>query len=113
ETKINEKHLIDLLSLIENKKITETTAQKLLENLVEKPFDVNEYVKKHKLEAISGVEELEKICKDVIKKNNKVVSDYKKGRKEALHFLIGQVMKATKGKASPKELKEIFTKLIN
>ncbi len=113
ETKINEKHIIDLLSLIETKKITETTAQKILEKLAGKLFDVNSYVKEHKLGVISGVEELEKICKDVIKKNNKVVSDYKKGRKEALNFLVGQVMKATKGKASPKELKEVFTKLIN
>jgi len=113
ETKINEKHIIDLLKLVENKKITETTAQKILENLAERPFDVNEYVKKHKLGAISGVEELEKICKGVIKQHEKVVNDYKNGRKEALNFLVGQVMRATKGKASPKELKQIFTKLIN
>ena len=112
DTEINEKHLIDLLRLVKTKKITETTAQKILENLVEKPFDVNSYVKEHKLSAISGVKELEKICKDIMKKNNKVVSDYKKGRKEALHFLIGQVMRATKGKASPKEVNEILRKLI-
>jgi len=113
ETEINEKHMISLLTLIEENKITETTAQKILEKLAEKPFDINSCVKEHKLMAISGVKELEKICRDVILKNPKVVSDYKKGRKEALHFLIGQVMKATKGKASPKELKQIFTKLIN
>ncbi len=112
ETEINEKHVIDLLKLVENKKITETTAQKILENLAKKPFNVTNYVKKHKLEAISGVEKLEKICKDVIKQHEKVVSDYKKGRKEALNFLVGQVMRATKGKASPKELKQIFIKLL-
>jgi len=113
ETGINEKHMISLLASIEENKITETTAQKILEKLAEKPFDVTNYIKENKLGVISGVEELEKICREVIKNNNKVVSDYKKGRKEALNFLVGQVMKATKGKASPKELKEIFTKLIN
>jgi len=113
ETKINEKHIIDLLKLVENKKITETTAQKILENLAEKLFNVNSYVKEHKLRVISAVKELEKLCKDIIRQHEKVVSDYKKGRKEALNFLVGQVMRATKGKASPKELKEIFTKLIN
>jgi len=112
DTKINEKHLIGLLSLIENKKITETTAQKLLEKLAEKPFDVNSYVKKHKLMAIFGVEELEKLCRNVVKNNNKVVSDYKKGRKEALNYLVGQVMKATKGKASPKHVNEIIKRLV-
>jgi len=112
ETKINEKHLIDLLKLVENKKITETTAQKILENLAEKPFDVKKYVKENKLESISDSEEIEKICKEVIKQHEKVVSDYKNGRKEALNFLVGQVMRATKGKASPKELKQVFIKLL-
>jgi len=112
ETGINEKHMISLLTLIEENKITETTAQKILEKLAEKLFDVNSYVKEHNLKVISGVEELEKLCKDVIKKNNKVVSDYKKGRKQALNFLVGQIMKATKGKASPKEVNEILRKLI-
>jgi len=74
---------------------------------------LNGYVKKHELGVISAVKELEKLCKDIIKHHEKVVSDYKKGRKEALNYLVGQVMRATKGKASPKELKQIFTKLIN
>jgi len=112
ETGINEKHMISLLTLIEENKITETTAQKILEKLAEKLFDVNSYVKEHNLKVISGVEELEKLCRDVIKKNNKVVSDYKKGRKQALNFLVGQIMKATKGKASPKHVNEIIKKLI-
>ncbi|MDD5086703.1 MAG: Asp-tRNA(Asn)/Glu-tRNA(Gln) amidotransferase subunit GatB [Candidatus Nanoarchaeia archaeon] len=113
EVKLDEKNLIELLLLVENKKITEPTAKKLIEKLVEKPFDVKKYVKQEKLESISDTDELEQICKDVIKNNQKVVDDYKNGRKEALNYLVGQVMRTTKGKASPKELNELFKKLID
>ncbi len=113
EVKLDEKNLIELLLLIENKKITEATAKKMIEKLVEKPFDVKKYVKENKLESISDKGELEKLCKDVIKNNKNVVDDYKSGKKEALNYLVGQVMRATKGKASPKELNEIFKKLIS
>ena len=92
ETEMNEKHMIQLLKLIENKKITENVAQKLLEKLIEKPFDVNEYVKKEKLEAVSDSGELEKYCKEAIKENPQAVEDYKNGEEKALNFIVGSVM---------------------
>ncbi|MBI2134645.1 Asp-tRNA(Asn)/Glu-tRNA(Gln) amidotransferase subunit GatB [Candidatus Woesearchaeota archaeon] len=112
EIEIDEKHLIQLLKLVENKKITENVAQKLLEKLVEKPFDVNEYVKKERLEAVSDVSELEKYCREAIKENPKAVEDYKSGNEKALNFVIGSVMKKTKGKATPKEVNEIIKSLL-
>ena len=113
EVGLDEKHMIDLLKLVENKKITDNVASKLLEKLIEKPFDVKEHVKKEKLEAVSDIEELEKYCKDAIKENPKAVEDYKKGEKKALNYIVGKVMQKTKGKATPKEVNEIILKLIN
>jgi aspartyl-tRNA(Asn)/glutamyl-tRNA(Gln) amidotransferase subunit B len=112
EMEMDESHMIQLLKLVESKKITETVAQKILEKLIEKPFDVNEYVKKEKLEAVSDKEEIEKYCKEAISENPKAVEDYKKGEAKALHFLVGQVMRKTKGKATPKEVNEILKNLI-
>lgn len=112
EVKINERHIIDLLRLIENKKITDNVAQKILEKLIEKPFNVNEYVKKEKLEAVSDVSELEKFCREAIEENPKAVEDYKKGEAKALNFIVGSVMKKTKGKATPKEVNEIILRLL-
>lgn len=105
-------HLIDLLKLVESKKITDTIAQKILEKLIEKPFDVNEYVKKEKLEALSDTKAIEKLCKEAIEENPDVVEDYKKGNEKSFNFLIGQVMKKSKGKATPKEVNEIIKRLI-
>ena len=112
EVEINEKHMIDLLKLVEAKKITDNVASKLLEKLVEKPFDVKQYIKKEGLEAVSDVSELEKYCKEAIAENPQAIEDYKKGEKKALNFIVGSVMKKTRGKATPKEVNEIILRLI-
>ena len=104
--------MIDLLTLIENKTITEKVAQKLIEQLVEKPFDVNNYVKLQGLEAVSDKTEIEKFCKEAIKEAPKAIEDYKAGNEKALNFVVGIVMKKSKGKATPKEVNEILKKLI-
>ena len=88
------------------------TAKELLDKLIKKPFDVREFVEKQGLKAFSGKKELEKFCKDAIKENPKAASDYNAGRKEAIHFLVGKVMRKTKGKATPQELIKIMEKLL-
>ena len=112
DVEIDEKHMIDLLRLVESKKITDNVASKILEKLIEKPFDVNEYVRKEKLEALSDVSELEKYCMEAIADNPKAVEDYKKGEAKALNYIVGAVMRKSKGKATPKEVNEIILRLI-
>ena len=107
-----ETHLIDLLKSVEKKVITDATAQKLMEKLVEKPFDVLKHIGEEGLAALSDKKEIEKYCKEAIAENPKAAEDYKKGEEKALHFIIGQVMKKTKGKATPKEVNEILKRLI-
>lgn len=112
EVEIDENHMIDLLKLVEDKKITDSVASKILEKLIEKPFDVKEYVKKEKLEAVSDVSELEKYCREAIAENPQAVEDYKNGEKKALNFIVGKIMQKTRGKATPKEVNEIILRLI-
>ena len=112
DTKIKDMHMINLLRLIEEKAITEKVAQKIIEKLIEKPFDVKEYVEKEKLGAVSDKDEIEKFCKEAIKEAAKAVEDYKKGEEKALNFIVGLVMKKTRGKATPKEVNEILKRLI-
>src|SRR3989338_1015408 len=63
DVEINDEHIISLLKLVYERKITDNVASGILEKLVEKPFDVTEYVKKEGLEAVSDISELEKYCK--------------------------------------------------
>jgi aspartyl-tRNA(Asn)/glutamyl-tRNA(Gln) amidotransferase subunit B len=109
---IDEKHLTELLKLLEKKKITDATGQKIMELLCEKSFDVKEYVRREGLEAVSDSSELEKFCKEAISENPKAIADYKSGNAGALNFIVGQVMKKTKGKATPKEVNEILKNLV-
>jgi len=112
EMGIDEMHMVQLLKLVENRTITDSVAQKILEKLVEKPFDVNEYVKKENLGAVSDASELEKYCGEAVKENPKAAEDYRNGEEKALNFIVGQVMKKTKGKATPKEVNDIIKKLV-
>jgi len=109
---IDETHLIQLLKLIENGDITENVGQKILEKLMAKPFDVNEYVEKEGLKTNSDSGELEMFCSEVINDQPKAVEDYKGGNEQSLNFLIGQVMRKTRGTAKPDVVKAAFKKLL-
>ncbi|MFH1210393.1 MAG: Asp-tRNA(Asn)/Glu-tRNA(Gln) amidotransferase subunit GatB [archaeon] len=112
ELEIDETHIIDLLSLLESKQITDNVAKDIMIKLMESPFDVKQYVKKNKLTAVSDSSDLEKVCDEVIRENPKAVSDLKSGKQEALNFLMGQVAKKTKGRASADVVRSILTKKV-
>lgn len=112
ELNISREHMIELLELLEQNNITEQVGRKLLQERAEKEFSPKHYVHEHGLAAIADVDELEKLCEEAIKNNPQVVADYKSGKSEALNYLVGVVMKQTKGKAKPQELKELFANLI-
>ena len=69
-----------------------------------------EIVKAKGLSQISDTSELEKMVEEVIEANPQSVSDFAEGKKQAAGFLMGQLMKASKGKANPKVVKEILDK---
>lgn len=112
DTKIKDIHMIDMLKLIEEKAITEKVAQRIIEQLVEKPFDVRDYVKKEGLGAVSDSGEIEKFCKEAVSEAGKAVEDYKKGEEKALNFIVGIVMRKTRGKADPAVVRKILKKII-
>lgn len=112
KVKIDEDCLKKILSLVSDKKITDNVGKKLIEKLIEGNFDVGAYVKENNLESLSDSSQLEDICKKVVLDNSSVVEDVKSGNEKAINFLIGQVMRQTKGSARPDELKEIFKRLI-
>ena len=70
-------------------------------------------VKELGLEQVSDSGELEKIIADVLAANENVVADVKTGKAAGVQFLVGQVMKATKGKANPKVVQELLGRLLS
>lgn len=112
QTKITPSHLIDLLTLVEKKDITDANAQKLLEDLVKGPFDVKERVKELGLKVIDDSSKLEQFCKEAIIEAPKAVEDYKAGKIESLNFIVGLVMRKTKGQAKPDVVRELLLNLL-
>jgi aspartyl-tRNA(Asn)/glutamyl-tRNA(Gln) amidotransferase subunit B len=75
--------------------------------------DADAIIEKRGLKQISDSGELEKICDQVIAANAKQVEDYRAGRDKAFNSLVGQVMKATKGKANPQQVNDILKRKLS
>jgi aspartyl-tRNA(Asn)/glutamyl-tRNA(Gln) amidotransferase subunit B len=85
-------------------------AKEVIVEMVETKKTPQEIVKSKGLSQISDKAAIEKIINDVLAANEKSVSDYKGGKKTALTFLVGQVMKQTKGAANPALVNELLKK---
>ena len=112
EIKLDVKHIIELLHLFQENKITDNTVKNVLNKLIKEPFSPKEYIEKNNLLILSDSRNLDKLCKEVIKENAQAVKDYKAGNEKSIHFLTGMVMKKTKGTADPKIVEKILKKLM-
>ena len=110
EVDISPEHFIELLKLVENKKITELKAKDILRSWKEKSSSPESEAKKNS--QISNKNEIEEIAKEVIKENPNAVKDYKAGTKESLHFLLGKVMQKTNKRADFKVTKDVLEKIL-
>lgn len=101
ESKITEKNLAELLNMIERGEISGKIAKDVFLEMFESGKKASEIIKRKGIKMVE-VSDIEKIIEKVIKENPKSVEDYKKGKTQALGFLVGQVMKLTSGQADPK-----------
>ncbi len=112
EVPMTSENLVELLDLLQKGDITDTVAKKILEQLMEKSFSPKEFIKKQGLQKVDNSNELESMCKKALDSNPKAIEDFKKGEEKALNFLVGQIMKQTKGAADPAKVLSILKKLI-
>lgn len=93
--------LVEMVQLIEKGTISGKIAKTVLVEVLNTGKSVQDVIKDKGLTQVSDEGELLKVIKEVIKNNPKQVEQYKGGKKTVLAFFVGQVMKATKGKANP------------
>ncbi|MBI2053063.1 MAG: Asp-tRNA(Asn)/Glu-tRNA(Gln) amidotransferase subunit GatB [Candidatus Ryanbacteria bacterium] len=98
--KITPENFAEFIVRIYHQEISSSGAQVLLKEMFETGEDPSDIIEKKDLAQVSDVSELEIAAKEVIAENPKPVEDYKKGKKESLQFLVGLVMKKTRGKAN-------------
>lgn len=106
------KQLGKLIILIDKGTISSSIAKKVLEELFENPRDPEEIIKEKGWIQISDEGAIKEVVLKVLEANPQSVADYKAGKEKAIGFLVGQAMKATKGKANPQMLNEMFKKEI-
>ncbi len=101
DSPVSPKNLVGLLNLVEQGVLSTTLAKQVLEGMFHMGKTAAEIVAEQGLRQIDAASELEPIVEKVLQENSKAVADFKKGKEQALKFLIGQVMRATKGRAKP------------
>ena len=109
---ITPENFAEFTTLIYEGKISSKIAKMILMEMFKTGADPSHIIEEKGLSLISDEVEIDKIVKEVISKNQKAVSDFQKGKGNALQFLIGKVMQKTKGKANPEIVRKILTKFL-
>ncbi len=110
---VNPKALGELVSLIENATVSGKIAKDVLLEMIDSGKTAGEIVKEKGLVQITDTGALEAVVAQVIQENEKVANDYRGGKKEALGFLVGQVMRLSKGKANPGIVNQLLAKKLS
>lgn len=105
--RISTDEFVSILRYLNKGVITEHGATEIIREMLDHGGTLDELIKRKGLASI-GTDAAETAVLEVIKENERAVADYKEGKEEALNFLVGQVMKKTKGRAEPKEVRKLI-----
>jgi aspartyl-tRNA(Asn)/glutamyl-tRNA(Gln) amidotransferase subunit B len=102
--------LCSLLKLLEDGEINSSVGKQVFEEMFNTGKEPSRIVEEKGLKQIDDADAIYELVLKIIKENPKPVEDYRSGNKKAMTFFVGQVMKATKGKANPKTVNELVKK---
>lgn len=113
DSKITPENLVSLIILVDKKTISNTAGKSVLEEIFATGKAADAIVKEKGLAQVSDEGELENLVKEILAANEKSVADYKGGKSNAMGFLVGQCMRASKGKANPQIIRDILQKQLD
>lgn len=105
-------NLARLITLVDGKAINSSVAKEVFEVMFEKDIDPEKYVEEKGLKTVNDEGALRRTVEEVIAANPQSVADFKSGKEKAIGFLVGQTMKAMKGKADPGLVNQILRELL-
>ena len=105
-------NLAKLIGLVDAKAINSSVAKEVFEVMFEEDVDPEKYVEEKGLKTVNDEGALRKTIKEIIAANPQSVEDYHNGKDRAIGFLVGQTMKAMKGKADPAMVNQILKELL-
>ena len=107
------KNIIDLVNKLDSNEISSKISKDILNELLINGGNVDDIISSKGLKQISNIDEIREIIKNIINNNEKAVEDYKNGLDRSIKFLMGQIMKETKGKANPKLANDMLIEELN
>ena len=112
QSKIVEDNLANLIKLIDTNVISSAMAKKVFVEMFETGKDAKVIVDEKGLVQLTDESAILKIVEEVVNSNDQSVSDYLAGKDKAIGFLVGQIMKLSKGKANPTTVNELLLKIL-
>ena len=108
--KVEPAALVELLMFLDNGEINIVTAKQIFVRMFETGVMPAKIIRDERLTQVSGREELKEQITIVLKENEKAQQDFRSGKEASLRFLVGQVMRRTKGRANPKVVSDLLKK---
>ena len=112
ELMFSPKHLAELIELTDKGAINSSVAKEVFEKIFLEDIDPLQYVEEHGLKTVHDESVLRTVVEKVIGENPQSVADYRSGKEKAMGFLVGQTMKAMKGKANPAAVNQMLRELL-
>ncbi|PIP19796.1 MAG: Asp-tRNA(Asn)/Glu-tRNA(Gln) amidotransferase GatCAB subunit B, partial [Candidatus Omnitrophica bacterium CG23_combo_of_CG06-09_8_20_14_all_41_10] len=109
---ISPANLLGLLDFVEKNEISYLSAKAVLTEMINSGKTPGVIIKEKNLMQISDTNTLKKIMEEVINENPKSITDYKSGKENALMFLVGQLMRKSRGKANPKTARALLKRAL-
>ena len=110
DTKLTPEKLVAIVNYINDGKISTAAGKTIFDVILTEDKDIDAIIEEKSLSQVSDASALEAIADEVLAANEKSVNDYLGGKTNALGYLVGQCMKASKGKANPGIMKDIILK---
>ena len=111
DSKLDRNNFIELVNYIDKKDLTNKDAKEIVPKMMEEVIDLNKIVEDKKANSLSN-EDLKNIINTIVDNNPNSINDYKNGLDRAVKFLMGQVMKETKGQANPQDANRILIEVL-
>lgn len=112
DLRFSPENLAKLIALTEAKQINSSVAKEVFEVMFEENVDPERYVEEKGLKTVNDEGALKKTIEEVIAANPQSVEDYRNGKEKAIGFLVGQTMKAMKGKADPGAVNQMLREFL-
>ena len=112
DIRFSPEHLAKLISLADSKAVNSSVAKEVFEEMFENDIDPEKYVEVKGLRTVNDEGALRSAVEEVIANNPQSVADYRGGKEKAIGFLVGQTMKAMKGKADPGMVNQLLKELL-